>query len=154
MPHGLNVVLVEPEIPQNTGTIGRLCLATGSTLHLVKPFGFDISSTAVKRAGLDYWEHLSLKVHESLEAFLESLPEDAPLALVENRAGRTLYETEFVPGQYLLFGRETSGLPDWLMTKFSAQTYRIPMYDARVRSLNLSNSVGIVVYEAIRRLGP
>lgn len=148
----LNIVLIEPEIPQNTGTIGRLCLGTKSTLHLVKPLGFDIGEHALKRAGLDYWEHLDVKVHESAEEFFASIPANAPLALIETRAGRTIYEHEFEKGSYLIFGRETSGLADWILNKFSGNLLRIPMWDARIRSLNLSNAVSIVTYEAIRQI--
>lgn len=148
----LNVVLVEPEIPQNTGSIGRLCLATGATLHLVEPMSFEITHSRLKRAGLDYWEHLKVIQHGSLEAFLDSIPPDAPKVLIENRGGKTIYDHSYKDGTYLIFGRETSGLPDWLTTRYAAETLTIPMYDARVRSLNLSNAVGIVVYEAIRQL--
>lgn len=153
MPHGLNVVLIEPEIPQNTGSIGRLCLATQTTLHLVKPLGFDISDSQLKRAGLDYWEHLKVVVHESTEAFLETMPKDAPKALFTKKAGPTIFQREFLPGTFLIFGKETAGLPDWFVDRFPLDGLRIPMYDARVRSLNLSNAVGIAVYEAIRQLG-
>ncbi|MBY0469993.1 tRNA (cytidine(34)-2'-O)-methyltransferase [bacterium] len=153
MPHELNVVLVEPEIPQNTGTIGRLCLATGATLHLVEPLGFDISDAAVKRAGLDYWQYLKLIRHPSIEAFLESLPPDAPRVFISKKSGPLLYDYSFQPGTYLIFGKETAGLPDWILNAHAADSIRIPMYDARVRSLNLSNAVGICVYEAIRQLG-
>jgi tRNA (cytidine/uridine-2'-O-)-methyltransferase len=148
----LNVVLIEPEIPQNTGSIGRLCLATGSRLHLVKPLGFSIDAQALKRAGLDYWEHLDVMVHESSDAFFESLPEDAPLTLIETRAGPTLYDVEYRFGQYLIFGKETTGLADWNLNRFPADQARIPMWNAKVRSLNLSNAVSISVYEALRQI--
>jgi len=148
----LNVVLIEPEIPQNTGTIGRMCLATGSTLHLVKPLGFSLDAHQLKRAGLDYWEHLDVKIHESSEAFLNTLPPEAPMVLIETRAGRTIYDHVFVPGTYLVFGRETTGLPDWILNAHASRLLRIPMWDARVRSLNLSNAVSIVTYEALRQI--
>ena len=151
-PPKLNVVLIEPEIPQNTGSIGRLCLATGSALHLVKPLGFSIDAQALKRAGLDYWEHLELKVHESTDRFFESLPKEAHLILIETRAGRTIFETDFPDGSYLIFGKETTGLSDWILNTYAGNLARIPMFDARVRSLNLSNAVSIVVYEAIRQI--
>ena len=151
LPH-LNVVLIEPEIPQNTGSIGRLCLATGSRLHLVKPLGFSIDAQALKRAGLDYWEHLDVVVHESSDAFFETLPSHARLTLVETRAGRTLYDVEFMKGDYLIFGKETTGLADWILNRFPADQARIPMMDAKVRSLNLSNAVSISVYEALRQI--
>lgn len=153
LPHfNLNIVLVEPEIPQNTGTIGRMCLATGSTLHLVKPLGFQIDSHSLKRAGLDYWAHLNVIVHESLDDFVKTLTPTTPIALVETRAGKTIYDFEFQPGHYLVFGKETTGLPDWFLNEHAAHQARIPMWDARVRSLNLSNAVSIVTYEAIRQL--
>lgn len=151
--HGLNVVLVTPQIPQNTGSIGRLCLATGSTLHLVEPIGFDISDAAVRRAGLDYWEHLKLVRHSSTEAFLEQLPRNAPKVFLSKKAGRTYFEHRFSPGEWLIFGSEQHGLPDWILNQHAADTVRIPMFDARVRSLNLANAASIVVYEAIRQLG-
>jgi tRNA (cytidine/uridine-2'-O-)-methyltransferase len=149
----LHVVLVEPEIPQNTGSIGRLCLATGATLHLVEPMGFVIDDRKLKRAGLDYWEHIKLVKHESLEAFLDSLPPGAPKVFIEEKGGNTLFEHEFEAGTYLIFGKETAGLPDWVMNQYPRETLRIPMFDARVRSLNLSNCVSICVYEAIRQQG-
>lgn len=154
MPHNLNVVLIEPEIPQNTGSIGRLCLATGTTLHLVEPLGFEIDNARLRRAGLDYWEHLTVIRHKSVEHFFETLPPNAPKILFSKKAGRTLFEHKFEPGTYIIFGKETAGLPDWILNSNAADTVRIPMFDARVRSLNLSNSVSIAVYEAIRQLGP
>jgi tRNA (cytidine/uridine-2'-O-)-methyltransferase len=153
MPHDLNVVLVEPEIPQNTGSVGRLCLATGTTLHLVEPLGFEITHARLRRAGLDYWEHLKVEVHPGLEQFLEKLPKDAPKIFLSKKAGHTLFEHEFAPGTYLFFGKETMGLPDWVINAYPTDCARIPMYDARVRSLNLANAVSIAVYEAIRQLG-
>jgi tRNA (cytidine/uridine-2'-O-)-methyltransferase len=148
----LNVVLIEPEIPQNTGSIGRLCLATGCCLHLVKPLGFNIDAQSLKRAGLDYWEHLDVRVHESTDAFFESLPPDAHVTLVETRAGRTIYEVGFQKGSYLIFGKETTGLADWILQERPTSLARIPMLHAKVRSLNLSNAVSISVYEALRKL--
>ncbi len=154
MPHDLKVVLVEPEIPQNTGSIGRLCLATQAQLHLVEPLGFEITEARLRRAGLDYWEHLDVRTHKSLDAFLEQLPEGAPLAFFSKKAGHTLFEWKFQPGTWLIFGKETQGLPDRLLNRYAAETVRIPLYDARVRSLNLANAVSISAYEAIRQLGP
>jgi tRNA (cytidine/uridine-2'-O-)-methyltransferase len=153
MPHDLNVVLIEPEIPQNTGSIGRLCLATGTTLHLVDPLGFDISDSQLKRAGLDYWQYLKVVRHPSAEEFLKSLPKDAPKVFFSKKAGHTLFEHQFKPGTYLIFGKETAGLPDWILNSHPTDTVRLPMYDARVRSLNLSNAVSIGIYEAIRQMG-
>lgn len=153
MPHGLNIVLLEPQIPQNTGSIGRMCLATGTTLHLVHPLGFEITHAKLRRAGLDYWEHLKVVEHKSIEAFFESLPPDAPKALFTKKAGHTLFDHKFEPGTYLIFGHEVTGIPDWVLNRYTADCARIPMYDARVRSLNLSNAASICVYEAIRQLG-
>ncbi len=152
MPFGLNIVLVEPEIPQNTGSIGRLCLATQSTLHLVDPLGFEITHAKLRRAGLDYWEYLKVVRHSSLEEFLSSLPPGAPKVFFTKKAGRTVFEQKFVPGTYLIFGKETAGLPDWVVNSFSMESVRIPMFDARVRSLNLANAASVSVYEAIRQL--
>ena len=153
MSHGFHVVLVEPEIPQNTGSIGRLCLAAGATLHLIEPLGFVITEAAVKRAGLDYWEHLKVITYPSIEDFFEKLPKDAPRVFLSKKAGKTLYEHEFKPGTYFFFGKETAGLPDWVLNRYSADCIRIPMFDARVRSLNLATAVGITVYEGVRQLG-
>lgn len=153
MPHDLNVVLIEPQIPQNTGSIGRLCLATGATLHLVEPLGFEITHAKLKRAGLDYWEHLKVVVHPSAEEFVKSIPPGRQKVFFSKKAGHTLFDHRFEPGAYLVFGHEVSGLPDWIVNAFPTESARIPMYDARVRSLNLANSASIAVYEAIRQLG-
>ena len=153
MPHDLSIVLVTPEIPTNTGSIGRLCLATNSTLHLVDPLGFDISDSRVKRAGLDYWKHVKLIRHKSFELFLNSLPSEAPTVFFSTKAKTSLFENKFKKGSYLIFGSETKGLGIELIEKFSENTFHIPQYDDRVRSLNLANSASIVVYEAIRQLG-
>jgi len=153
MPHGLNIVLIQPEIPPNTGNVGRLCLATQSRLHLVGPLGFEITDPQLKRAGLDYWQHLEVVQHSGSEAFFKTLPPAAPLAAFSKKAGRSLYDHHFVPGTFLVFGNETSGLPDEFLARAAENTFRIPLFDSRVRSLNLSTAVGIVVYEAIRQLG-
>jgi len=153
MPHDLHVVLFEPEIPQNTGAIGRTCLAVGATLHLIEPLGFEITESRLRRAGLDYWEHLTVVRHKNFDAFLASIPKDAPMALFTKMAGHTLFEHKFRPGTYLVFGRETTGLPDYILNRFAADCLRIPMYDARVRSLNLANAASVCLYEAIRQLG-
>ena len=149
----MHVVLVEPEIPQNTGSIGRLCLAVGATLHLIEPLGFEITESRLRRAGLDYWEHLKVETHPSLEAFMEKLSPDTPKVFLSKKAGHTLYEHKFELGTYFFFGKETAGLPDWILNRYPTHTIRIPMFDARVRSLNLATAVGISVYEAIRQLG-
>ncbi len=153
MSFGFHVVLVEPEIPQNTGSVGRLCLATGCTLHLVEPLGFDISESAVRRAGLDYWEHLKVVKHPSIEAFFDTIPADAPKIFLSKKAGRTLFESKIESGTYFFFGKETMGLPDWILNRYAADTVRIPMFDARVRSINLATAVGVAVYEGVRQQG-
>ena len=153
MPHNLSIVLVTPEIPTNTGSIGRLCLATNSTLHLIDPLGFDISDSRVKRAGLDYWKYLQLIRHKSFEVFLNSLPTGALTVFFSTKGKKSLYAKEFKKGSYLIFGCETKGLGEELIEKFSKDTFNIPQYDDRVRSLNLANAASIVVYEAIRQLG-
>ena len=153
MPYDLSIVLVTPEIPTNTGSIGRLCLATNSTLHLVDPLGFDISDSRVKRAGLDYWKHVKLIRHKSFELFLNSLPSEAPTVFFSTKAKNSLFEKKFKKGSYLIFGSETKGLGAELIEKFSENTFHIPQYDDRVRSLNLANAASIVVYETIRQLG-
>ena len=153
MPHNLSIVLVTPEIPTNTGSIGRLCLATNSTLHLIDPLGFDISDSRVKRAGLDYWKHLQVIRHKSFEVFLNSLPTGAPTVFFSTKSKNSLYTKKFEKGSYLIFGCETKGLGEELIKKFSKDTFSIPQYDDRVRSLNLANAASIVVYEAIRQLG-
>ena len=153
MPHDLSIVLVTPEIPTNTGSIGRLCLATNSILHLVDPLGFDISDSRVKRAGLDYWKHVKLIRHKSFELFLNSLPSEAPTVFFSTKAKTSLFEKKFKKESYLIFGSETKGLGAELIEKFSENTFHIPQYDDRVRSLNLANAASIVVYETIRQLG-
>ncbi len=146
----LNIVLVEPEIPANTGNIARTCAVTRSRLHLVRPLGFDISEKAVKRAGLDYWPMVDLVVYDSLREFLDR-HESADLWLATTKGGRPYTDAEFRDGCFLLFGKETAGLPAWLRERHSDRCIRIPMRDD-ARSLNLSNSAAIVCYEALRQL--
>ena len=146
----LNLVLVEPEIPQNTGNIARTCAATRSRLHLIKPLGFDISDRAVKRAGLDYWHMVDLTVYENLEDFLARTGAE-DLWLTTTKAPRSYAEAEFREGCWLFFGKETAGLPPAFREAHRDRCIRIPMRpDAR--SLNLANSVAIVTYEALRQL--
>ena len=154
MPHNLHVVLIEPEIPSNTGSIGRACLATGTTLHLVDPLGFEITDARLKRAGLDYWQHLKVLRHESAQHFFASIPENAPKVFFSKKAENIYFDHSFEEGSYLIFGKETAGLPEDLLKTFAKNVYRIPQYDDRVRSLNLSNAVTLAIYEAIRQLGP
>lgn len=146
----LNVVLVAPEIPQNTGNIARTCAATGSVLHLVKPLGFDISERAVRRAGLDYWHLVDVRVYESLdELFARS--EIRQLRLFSTKAPKSYTEADYADGCFLFFGRETKGLPEEFLEQHYADCVRIPMRE-EARSLNLSNSVAVGVFEALRQL--
>ena len=147
----LNIVLVEPEIPMNTGNIARTCAATRSRLHLVKPLGFDISDKAVKRAGLDYWPMVDLHVYENLEHFFAENPQP-DLWLATTKAPCDYTQAVFRDNCYLFFGKETAGLPEDLRRAYYDRCIRIPMRpDAR--SLNLANSVAILTYEALRQLG-
>ncbi len=147
----LNIVLVEPEIPQNTGCIGRLCLATNSTLHLVEPLGFDISDSSLRRAGLDYWEHLDVFTYPNIEDLFKKIPSGNQKVFFSKKAGQIIFDYKFNHGAWLFFGRETFGLPDYLIEKNAWCSVRIPIFDARVRSLNLSQAVGIATYEALRQ---
>jgi tRNA (cytidine/uridine-2'-O-)-methyltransferase len=147
----LHVVLVEPEIPPNTGNIGRLCLATDSHLHLVKPLGFSISDRALKRAGLDYWKDVRVSVWDSLAELQAAQPGDARYFYLTTKTQRIYWSAEFRDGDYLVFGRETKGLPEPLLEANREQTLTIPM-SSQTRSLNLATSVGIVLYEAVRQL--
>ena len=148
-PKPFRVVLVEPEIPPNTGAIARTCVATASPLHLVGPLGFDISDHAVRRAGLDYWKHLELHRHDDFEGFVGAWPDARPVLFSAN-APRSYLEAELTPGDALVFGRESVGLPPELIERWGA--YAIPTAGA-VRSLNLSNAVALVLYEGLRRSG-
>ena len=143
-----NVVLVEPEIPPNTGNVGRLCLATKSTLHLVKPLGFSLEDRQLKRAGLDYWEDVDLKVWDSLPVLMKANP-DARCFLVTTKTKRAYWDVEFRPSDFLVFGRETKGLPESLLAANESRCVTIPMADTR--SLNLATAVGIVLFEAVRQ---
>ena len=146
----INVVLVEPEIPQNTGNIARTCACTGSRLHLVRPFGFEISDRTVKRAGLDYWDKVDITYYDSLADFLEKHKDDK-LFYLTTKAKKSIYDVEDYPdGCYLLFGKETKGLPEELIYSDYDNAVRIPMI-GELRSLNLSNSVAIALYETLRR---
>ena len=146
----LNIVLVEPEIPQNCGNIARTCAATGSVLHLVKPLGFDISEKAVKRAGLDYWHLVDVRVYENLDDFF-SRNDVKQMWCLSTKAPRFHTEANFEDGCYLLFGKETKGLPEDFLEAHRQCCVRIPMR-SEARSLNLSNAVAITVFEALRQL--
>ena len=146
----INIVLVEPEIPANTGNISRTCAVTGTQLHLVEPLGFDIGEKQVRRAGLDYWQHLNVQVHKSLDDFFKNT--QGVYYYCSTKAGRYYHEVKFEDDCYLLFGKETKGLPEDLIFNNPEYAIKIPMKDG-LRSLNLSNAVGIVVYEALRQQG-
>ena len=148
----INVVLVEPEIPQNTGNIARTCAATGSKLHLVHPLGFDISEKQVKRAGLDYWDKVEIEEHNSLEAFLQKYPLAKNMFLLTTKGKKCYSDVDFsnLDEVFILFGKETKGLPEDIILKHFENAIRIPMKET-LRSLNLSNSVAIVVYELLRQ---
>ena len=147
----LNIVLHEPEIPQNCGNIARTCAATGSVLHLIRPLGFDISEKAVRRAGLDYWHLVDVRVYDNLEDFF-SKNDAAQLWCLSTKAPRCYTEAEFQDGCYLLFGKETKGLPEDFLREHYDRCVRIPMRE-EARSLNLSNAVAITVFEALRQTG-
>ena len=147
----INVVLLEPEIPANTGNIGRTCVATGSRLHLIRPLGFDISEKAVRRAGMDYWKDIDLHVYENFQDFLLQNP-NAKLYMATTKAERTYAEMEYDEDAYFVFGKESAGIPEEILLDYRESCIRIPMV-GETRSLNLSNSVAIIVYEALRQKG-
>ena len=145
-----NIVLVDPQIPQNTGTIGRLCVNLGATLHLIKPISFDIDDKAVRRAGLDYWKHLDLVVWESFEEFLKEHPIDENTHMATTKTDNLYFEVNFKKGDYILFGSETKGIDEQVLLDHPDNCVTIPM-GGTGRSLNLGVSVGIVTYEALRQ---
>lgn len=147
----LNIVLVEPEIPQNTGNIARTCACTGCRLHLVEPLKFKIEDRYLKRAGLDYWSSLDVTVHQNLEAFL-AFAKDRPMRFATTKAGKNHTQTDYPDGCFILFGKETAGLPEDLLRDHYEDCVRIPMRKT-LRSLNLSNSAAILIYEALRQSG-
>jgi tRNA (cytidine/uridine-2'-O-)-methyltransferase len=149
----MHIVLLEPEIPPNTGNVARLCAATGSTLHLVEPLGFKLDDTQLKRAGMDYWQHAEWHRWPSWTAFQKQVLEDARLWLVESKGPRLYTEVSFAPNDYLVFGRETAGLPKKLLRENPEHWLRIPMFNTQARSLNLSNCVALVLFEALRQQG-
>lgn len=148
------IVLVAPEIPHNAGAAGRLALATGATLHLVKPLGFSLEDKYVRRTGLDYWEHVNLKVWESIDELQAAAGESARFWYLSTKATHSLWEAKFEAGDYLVFGPESRGLPDDWIKNANTQALRIPMQPAGTRSLNLSTAVAIVLYEAARQQAP
>ena len=145
----MHIVLYQPEIPQNTGNIARTCAATGSMLHLIKPLGFSLADKYLKRAGLDYWRMMKYEVHESFEELLERYP-NARMHFLSTKAPKCYTDVRFAENDFLIFGCETRGLPESLLSRVYDRCIRIPMVDV-ARSLNLSNSVAIVLYEALRQ---
>jgi tRNA (cytidine/uridine-2'-O-)-methyltransferase len=148
----VHVVLYQPEIPPNTGSVARLCAATLTTLHLIEPLGFKIDDKHLKRAGLDYWEFVDLRVHRSWQEFIQQSAEGC-FKYFSKKASRSYTQAAYGENDYLVFGPETRGLPEEWLALYSDSTYRIPMMGAGVRSLNLSNAVSIVLYEGLRQLG-
>jgi len=147
-----NIALVYPQIPNNTGNIGRLCVATNSTLHLIKPLGFELIEKKLRRAGLDYWQHLKYICYENLDDFFQKNSKGHFLFFSSH--SKTIYcDHQYKKNDFLVFGREEDGLPEDLLKKQRENTLSIPMYSKKVRSLNLANSVSIVLYEAIRQTG-
>ena len=146
-----NIVLIEPEIPNNTGNIGRLALATNSKLHLVKPFGFEITDSRLKRAGLDYWAHINLRIYDSSNIFFEEHKEEK-MAFFSSQAKQTYWDIEFENNMFLIFGKESVGLSSSIINSHQDQLYNIPMHGNYIRSLNLGNAVGILCYEGLRQL--
>lgn len=145
-----NLVLVHPEIPQNTGGIGRLCVSTDSCLHLIKPFGFSLDDRYVKRAGMDYWAHVDLKIYEDWDEFIERNPA-AELYFFTTKSTNVYWGVKYPQGAYLVFGNESSGLPENFYQKYRDRMFTIPMGGKFCRSLNLANSTAIVLYEGLRQ---
>jgi len=147
----LNIVLIEPEIPNNTGNIGRLALASGSNLHLVKPFGFEITDTRLKRAGLDYWQHLNILYYDNIDEFF-SKNKDEYMVFLSSHGTKKHWDICYKDNLFLVFGKESKGLPQSVTENYSNKLYKIPLYSKHIRSLNLANAVSIVVYEGLRQL--
>ena len=147
----LNIVLIEPEIPNNTGNIGRLALASGCTLHLVKPFGFEIDDTRLKRAGLDYWQHLNVITYQDIDEFFK-MNRNKNMVFLSSHSTKTHWDIKFENDQFLVFGKESVGLPKSILETHSKQVFKIPLFSEHIRSLNLANAVSIVVYEGLKQL--
>ncbi len=149
----MNVVLLEPEIHLNVGNIGRTCVATNTCLHLIEPLGFKISDKAIRRSGLDYWEHLKVQVYCDLEDFYEKNPKaKSRMFFATTKARRGYCHVNYLPGDYIMFGKESAGIPEEILVEHEKNCIRIPMW-GKVRSLNLSNSVAVILYEALRQNG-
>ncbi len=147
----LNIVLFEPEIPNNTGNIGRLALASGSNLHLVKPFGFEINDTRLKRAGLDYWQHVSVTMYESIDEFFIK-NKDKKIVFLSSHGTKDYWSIDFEDDMFLIFGKESVGLPNYIIETHSKKIFKIPLHSEHVRSLNLANAVSIIVYEGLKHI--
>ena len=145
----MNIVLHEPEIPSNTGNIGRTCVATGSVLHLIEPLGFRLNEKEIKRAGMDYWEHLTVRRYDDYHDFCAKNP-DARIWYATTKAKKTYAEVDFGKDDFIMFGKESAGIPEEILAAHEERCIRIPMLP-EIRSLNLSNSVSIVLYEALRQ---
>lgn len=148
---GFNIVLIEPEIPMNTGNIGRLSLASGSVLHLVKPFGFELDDSRLKRAGLDYWKYISVKIYEGIDEFF-SINNNKNMVYLSSSGEKNYYSIDYKDDMFLIFGKESVGLPKSIIAENSDKLYKIPIYSIHVRSLNLANAVSIVVYDGLRNI--
>ena len=149
----MHIVLLEPEIPPNTGNVARLCAATRSKLHLIEPLGFQLDDAQLKRAGMDYWQHVDWRRWENWVSFANPLPKSARLWFIESGGPQLYTHVRFGPDDYLVFGRETAGLPKKLLAEHQDRWLRIPMFNREARSLNLSNCVALVLFEALRQQG-
>jgi len=147
----LNIVLMEPEIPNNTGNIGRLALASGSKLHLVKPFGFEITDSRLKRAGLDYWQHLEVIYYDNIDDFFNKNP-NANMVFLSSHGKQEHWDISYEDDMFLVFGKESKGLPKTITEKYPEKLFKIPLYSNHIRSLNLSNAVSIIIYEGLRQI--
>ena len=151
MSEPLNIVLIAPEIPQNTGNIGRLCVSTATRLHLIHPLGFSLEESQLRRAGLDYWPHLDLRVHDDWDAFLRAC-NPPRMIFASTKGSKSVFDVSYEDGDFLVFGNEGGGLPDELYVRYADSLRKIPMPGQHARSLNLANSVAIVLYEALRQV--
>ncbi len=145
----MNIVLHQPEIPANTGNIGRTCVATGATLHLIEPLGFKLNEKEIRRAGMDYWEHLDVRTYMNFEEFIEKNP-GARIWMATTKAKHVYTDVQFEENDYIMFGKESAGIPEEILVDYEETCIRIPMLD-KIRSLNLANSVAVVLYEALRQ---
>jgi tRNA (cytidine/uridine-2'-O-)-methyltransferase len=148
----LNIVLFQPEIPQNTGNIARTCVLTDSSLHLIKPLGFSLDEKHLRRAGLDYWQYLDLHIYDSFEELVEK-HKDANFYFSSTHASNSYADVKYKQGDFIVFGRESKGLPDSIKEGYQEKLIRVPMVKSSTRSLNLANTVAVVSYEALRQLG-